>query len=211
MVDATEMANLFWARQHDLSKDTPGKKWFYAEAMHPAIFRALQIDPAESGAIYAAAPYRLYRDTEGARILIALPCPPLFSEAGDDWLGIDHVLEWWPQHNRITVMGDAAPDSLVGRVGDEKCIIYADAFAFVRALAETRAQWFVSWAMEYGDWRRRPSEPDLTPGLFLIGSADKVTWPVSRLPADIVCQGVNPRMVNNALLHQARIPRARAA
>lgn len=212
MDETTEAANLFWARQHDLSLDTPGKKWFFAEAMHPAIFRALQIDREESGAVYAAIPFRLYRDEQGARILIAMPCPPMFGPAGDDWLSIEYVLEWWPQHNRITVMGEVpSRDMLIGRLDPVTCQIFADPFAFARQLAEARAQWFVSWCVNIGDWRRKPEEPDLTPGLLLLGSADKVRWPSRAMPEDVVCIGADPQAVNRAMLRQANIPRARGS
>ena len=209
MHEDIEWSNAYWARQHDLAKDTPGKRWFYAEAMHPAIFRALKIDRTESGAIYAAAPFRLYRDEDGARVLIASPCPPLFDERGDDWLAIEHVIEWWPHHNRVSVMDDPGA-KLVGRIDETQCQIFGDAFAFARQLAEARAQWFVSWCMSDGDWRRKPTEPDLTPGLLAIGDPAKVAWPSRDMPEDVTCIGIDPVAINRAMLRQARIPRARA-
>src|SRR5690606_34842599 len=88
--------NPLFATLHARSKDTPAKTWRHASAMHPSIFRALKMNRSEDGAIYAAAPFRLHRSESGARILVALPTPPLFDSRGDDWLGIETVLAWNP-------------------------------------------------------------------------------------------------------------------
>lgn len=202
--------NPLFAKLHARSKDSPAKTWWHAEAMHPAIFRALRMDRAETGAIYAAAAFRLHRDPDGARILAAFPAPRILApHDNDDWLDIEAVLSWNPVDDTAVVVGDAEPQ-LIGRhdTGQEAAHIYASPFAFLRAFAESRAQWFVLWAIQHGHWKRRPVEPDLTPGFLLLGDPDEVRWPVHAMPRDLFCHGVDPKTVNRSILRQARLPRA---
>lgn len=203
--------NGLYARLHDRKADTPGKLWWHAEALHPAIFRALRMDREENGAVYAALPFRLHRDELGAKILIALPTPPQFDPECYDWLDIETVLEWYPHLNQFKIMGDHTPTT-AGRIDPDCAELFADAFAFARAFAERRAQWFVSWQMNIGaKWRAASIEPDLTPGLFLFDKPEKCRLPVHEMPADVIAHGINPTDLNRALLRQAQIPRARAA
>lgn len=203
--------NPLFALLHARSKDCPGKTWWHAEAMHPAIFRALRMNRDDEGSVFAAVPFRLHRGPEGARILAAFPCPRILAPHDDnDWLGIETVLSWDPVTDNAEVVGDPGP-ALVGNIASdaEHLPIHGSAFTYFRALAEARAQWIVARQMVAGDWRRKPREPDLSPGLLLIGGEpDKVRWPLSRMPEAITAHGLDAKALNRALLRQARIPRA---
>ena len=208
---APDAMNSVNAWLYALSKDTPAKAWWHAEAMHPAIFRALKLSRTDDGAIYAAMPFRLARDAEGNHcILVALPTPKFF-EADDDWLGIDTVLAWYPGRDVVANLYDDAPDQLIGEAAGDAAHLFASPFGFFRAMAETRAQWVTRFLANADKaWRRKPSEPRHIPGLLLIGDAGKVRWP-RNLPAELHCHGIDPRAVNRAVLRQSNLPRAIAA
>lgn len=200
--------NPLFATLHARSKDSPAKTWWYAEPMHAALFRALKMNPKEEGAIFAAVPFRLHRDSR--RILVAFPCPRILApHDDDDWLGIETVLSWDPVTNTAKVMGDEGP-ALIGTIppDQEMLSIFGSPFAFFRAFAEARAQWIVGRHMVGGDWRRKPREPDLSPGLLLLGKPDKVAWPRHRMPAQLVCEAVDVKALNRALIKQAHVPHA---
>lgn len=200
--------NDLYATLHARAKDSPAKTFWHAQAMHPAIYRALNIDPAETGAPFASLAFRLHRDEHGARILWAYPTPMFYGDAPDDWLGIETVLAWYPHLNRVEVIGDIGP-RIIGPISEGTAIIFADPFAFFRAHAEARAQWFANM-IEASEWRAF-HEIDLTPGALVIGDIDKLHWPVRSMPVDIICHGIDPAKLNRTLLKQARIPRARAS
>lgn len=202
----TDFNGLF-AMLYARSKDTPAKAFWDAEALHPAIFRALRMDRAEDGAIYAALAFRLYRSPDGPRILAAFPAPKIDD---DDWLGIETVLSWDPVKDAAQVMGDPVPQ-IVGVPSDHaETALFASPFPFLRALAEARAQWFVKRRHIASAWHS-VAEPDHTPGLLLIGAPDKVRWPIHDLQRGIIAHGLNPQDINRALLRQAHVPRAFAA
>jgi len=201
--------DLFFAL-HARSKDTPGKTFWNAEAMHPAIFRALKMDAKETGAVYAAAAFRLHRTPDGPRILCAMPALAILEQGDDDWLNIEEVVSWNPVNNTATVLGEAGP-ILFGHTHEtEPLHVFASPFAYMRHVAETRAQWFVYRAQVNGQWHIA-SEPTQTPGLLLIGQPNEVRWPLHAMPTDITVHGIDARAFNNQLLRQARIPRAVAA
>lgn len=202
--------NDLFATLHAREKDSPAKVWWHAESMHPAIFKALKMDRAEDGAIYAAAAFRLYRTEDSAAILCAFPAPRILENGDPDWLGIETVLAWNPRTDTAYVLGDPVPQ-VIGRVPtDEPLHIHASPFAYLRALAEARARWFVMRRVVQGDWHA-VTEPDLTPGLLLIGDPAKVSWPIHAMSGDITVHDIDARAFNNALIRQARIPRAVAA
>lgn len=208
---APDFMNPIHALMHARAKDSPAKRWWHAQAMHPAIFRALRLDPKESGAVYAAMPFRLSRDGEGnARILVALPCPLI---TDDDWLEIETVLAWYPQTGKIIDLEDAEPHHLVGELPNdlaEPTHVFAEPFAFFRAMAEARAQWLTSFfANADAVWKRQLTEPRHVPGFLVIGNVEKIRWPA--LTSEIHCHGIDPRKVNHAILRQSTLPRAIAA
>lgn len=206
---AIEARNLISAHFHALGKDSPGKMWWHAEAMHPAIFRALRIDRNEEAALFAAQPFRLHRADGMVRILVALPAPRILGPVDMDWLGIDTVLSWDPLTDTAEVLDDAGT-GLAGSIRRDldTLTVYGSPFAFFRALAEDRAQWAVARQMIAGDWRHKPTEPDFSPGLLVIGELDKVRWPLHHMPADVLTHGIDAKALNRVLLRQARIPRA---
>jgi hypothetical protein len=210
--NAPDALNPLFALLHARSKPCPAKTWWYAEALHPAIFRALKMDRAEQGAVFASLPFRLDRSNGEPRILVAFPCPRILApHDNDDWLEIETVLSWDPRADTAEIADDPGPN-LAGNIppDTESLDIYNSPFAFFRALAEARARWFVARQMIAGDWRQKPREPDLSPGLLLIGKPDQVRWPLHRMPADLTCHGVDAKALNRALLKQARVPRAHA-
>jgi hypothetical protein len=211
-VSQPDFMNPIHLRAHAIAQHTPAKRWNAAQAMHPAIFRALRLDRNEPGAIYAAIPFRLGRDNEGnAAILVALPPPATFHD--DDYLSIETVLVWRPDAGTVSSLTDDTPDQLVGDQPNDlsrPTHVFAEPFTFFRAMAESRARWLTSfYAVADENWKRRPTEPRHIPGLLVLGSPDKVRWP--RLTAEFHCHGLDPRKVNGAILRQSAIPRAVAA
>ena len=200
--------NLATARLHSLSKDTPARQWWNAQPLHPAVYRVLKIDAKEPAATFAALPFRLARIDDQHAILVALPCPRTLGPVDPDWLAIETVLRWDPVADTVTVLGDPASDQLVGIAGDT---IYGQPFAFFRAYAEARAQFAIRRRSIPGAWHVKPQEPDLTPGLLLVGDPDKVHWPLQRLSDDLAVIGADAKRINSAMLRQARVPRARQA
>lgn len=211
MIEAPAMAefNDLFAILHARSKDTPAKTWWDATAMHPAIFRALRMDKAEEGAIYAAAAFRLHKTEAGHRILLALPIPRLIVDPAEDWLDVETVLAWDPVNDTAEVLTDTGPQLVGDYDHDQPCHVYASPYTFMRAIAETRAQWFVQWRTIKGEWRS-VAEQDTAPGLLAIGPIDKIRW-TRTLPDQLVLHGLDAQAVNRAILRQAKIPRATAA
>lgn len=211
-VSQPDFMNPIHVRAHAIAKDTPAKRWNAAQAMHPAIFRALRFDRNDDGAIYAAIPFRLGRDGEGnAAILVALPPPATFTD--DDYLSIENVLVWRPDRGTVHSLTDDTPDQLVGDLPNDlsrPAHVFAEPFTFFRAMAEARARWITSfYAVADTNWKRRPAEPRQIPGLLVLGNPDKIRWPT--LTDEIHCHGIDPRKVNSAILRQSAIPRAIAA
>lgn len=208
-----EAFNPFFALLHARSKDSPAKLWWHSADMHDGIFRALRMDRKEFGAIYAAIPFRLAKIEDRHVILAALPCPRIFPpHDDDDWLGIETVLAWDPVSDTAEVLGESGPQLVGHAPGHGETIIYSSPFTFLRAYAEARAQWLTSfYAIADSQWKKRPAEPDLTPGLLLLGKPDEVRWPIHTLPETVQCEGLDAQAVNRAMLRQAHIPRAYAA
>lgn len=205
--------NPLFATLHSREKETTAKTWWHAEPMHPAVFHALRMDKREEGAIFAAAPFRIDRSQDKARILVALPTPRILApHDDDDWLGIEQVIAWNPKTDTAELCDEPGPH-LAGSIRRDldHLDVYGSPFAFFRALAEDRARWFVSWQQVGGDWRRKPREPDFSPGLLLIGAPDKVRWPRHAMPDAITAHGTDAKALNTAMLRQARVPRAVAA
>lgn len=189
-----------------LKQKTPAKLWWDAEPTHPATARALKIDAAEFGAVYALAPFRIAKVEGKHVILVAMPCPHFFGEPDIDWLRIETVVAWDPRDNTATILGE--DDGLVGRIDRDATTIYGDAFAFLRAYAEARARFAIARGNVRGDWRQKPIEQDETPGLLAIGDPAKMRWPIHEISETVDCVGIDPKVVNRAMLRQANIPQA---
>jgi hypothetical protein len=209
-IETLDAWNVLFATLHARSKDSPGKTFWDARAMHPAIFRALRMDPNEEGAIYAAAAFRLHLSADGPRVLCAMPALRILEDGNDDWLDIEAVLSWNPVDDTATVMGDAGADLFGHTDAAEPLNVYSSPFDYLRHVAEARAQWFIYRAKVNGEWHLA-SEPARIPGLLALAEPAKVRWPLHDMPADITAHGIDARAFNNALLRQARIPRAVAA
>lgn len=207
-----EALNLIAAHQHGLAKNTPAKTWWNSLAFHPAIFRALRMDRAELGALFAAQAFRLARTEAGARILVAFPAPRILGPVDTDWLGIETVLSWDPVTDTAEVLGEEG-SAIVGTIPADctELSIHASPYAFLRALAEERACWSVSRNNGFRPWERKPIEPRFSPGLLLIGDADEVRWPRHAMPESIIAHGIDAKALNRALIRQARVPHARSA
>lgn len=198
--------SIYW---HSLSKDCPGKVWWSLNFSHPAVYRALRIDPTDHGAVYACAPLRLYKGDAGVRILAAYPAPRMLDEPDPDWLGIEAVIAWNPVDDTAEVMGDKTPQ-IVGNLSDEANVIFASPRAFFQRWAMNRARYLVMREMAKGQaWNRPPQENDEAPGVLMIGAPNEIRWRPSAMPADIACSGVDPKTINRELLKAARLPRAR--
>lgn len=211
-IDAPDPFNALLATLHARSKDTPAKTFWHAEAMHPAIFRALRMDRAEEGAAYAAMAFRLHRAEDGARILFAWPSLHHLDHLEDDWTGIEAVLAWNPADDTATVMGDPA-EALFGGLGGptDALNIFASPFAYLRHIAEQRAAfWTFRRNALFGGWRAIDEKVD-HPGLLALGPIDRIRWPIGAMPDDIRLHGIPAKAFNAALLRQARIPRATEA
>lgn len=202
---SNDLSQLWYER----AKDSPGKLWWEAEAMHPAIFRSLHINREDPGAVYAVHPFRLARVNDVARILVAYPAPCIFGPPSDDWLDIETVLAWNPVSDKATVLADTEPQ-LVGRFADTKeGALFAKPYTFFRKWAELRATFAITRQSAAGQqWQTAPTETDLIPGCLMVGAPQAIRWPVRSLPADIAVIGGNANQINSAILKAARIPRA---
>ncbi len=201
--------NTLSAYWYAIAKDCPGKTWFHAEIGHPAVYRALKVDPADPAAAYAVAPFRIGKVDEIPHVLAAWPAPKLLGDdAAEDWLGIEAVLAWNPVSNTIRVMGDVEPQ-LIGAWPDSgPARLFGTAFAFFRAWVEERAAFATAWkAARSAHWLANPVETS-TPGMLVTGPLDKIRLPVNSMPRDLECVGLDPREVNRAIMRSARLPYA---
>lgn len=203
-----EAWNDLCATIYERGKDTPARTWWHAER-HPAIYRALRIDPADPVAFYATLPFRLARIDARPVLLIAHPCPLTLGPVDEDWLGIETVMAWNPVDGSVSVLGDDAPQI----VGDASTgAIYGEAFAFARAWVEARAAFATLRRDALGkDWHVKPTESGQAPGALIVGDIDKIRWRMHDLPREIEAVGIDPARLNRAILRAANLPRARAA
>lgn len=194
------------ARIHAREKDTPAKTWWNAPAGHRAIYRALQIDPAEFGAFYATLPFRLARIEDKPVVLVAHPCPLTLDPVDEDWLGIEAVLAWNPVDGAVSVLGDPTPQ-IIGSTAHGA--LYGSAFAFFRHWVETRAAFAMHRQLTAGkDWSSPPQEFGTAPGALVVGDPEKVRWVPHALPRDLTVIGLDAMKINRALLRAANLPRA---
>lgn len=202
--------NELCAAVHARSKDSPAKTWWHAER-HPAIYRALKIDPAEFGAIYACLPFRLARIEGRAIVLAAHPCPLTLGPVDPDWLGIETVLIWDVAAKTVSVMGDDVPQ-IAGHLTAETPTLYGTPFGFFRAWVEARAAFAMARSQSAGkDWAVTPTERGTAPGALIVGDIDKVRWVPGAMPRDLGVVDLDPTRINRAILRAARLPRAVSA
>jgi hypothetical protein len=202
-----EALNAFIIEQRSLAKDSPAKTWWHLPHDHPAIARALRIDRTQDGAWYALMPFRYAKINDRHLILAAYPVPRIFETLDPDWLGIDAVLAWDPATNAVEVMGEPGTHELVGRVTEMDSTIYADPRAFFTAWMRQRA-WYIAARKEASQraFAAIPKEPDLLPGVLIVGDPEKVAWPLHSMPERFTCVGIDPKRVNRAILKFAKLP-----
>lgn len=205
-----EIMNILSAYWFAQDKDTPGKTWWNATAQHPAIFRAMRIDPADPASVYAIAHLRITRIDGAPFILAAYPTPRILGPLDLDWLEIDQVLAWNPVTDQAHILSDPNPQ-LFGPLNDDQAAIHASPFAYLRSWCEARARFFVEWQGSHGQaWRGVPNEPDLAPGALMVGRANDIPWCPSAMPDALQVHGIDPTIINKAILRAARLPFARA-
>lgn len=207
----TEIDNSLSEYLFALKKDAPGKVWWNAghETRAP-VYRALRIDPGDTGAAYATTPFRLTQIEGRWLILAAYPAPAIFDPA-PDWLDIETVLAWEPNSDAVEVLGDDAPQ-LVGRLTDDANTIYASPRIFFQSWAIRRARFFVQRQTTQGrDWHIVAQEGDDTPGALVIGAFAKIRLNPSAMPETVLCDGLDPKELNRAIMRAARLPRVSAA
>lgn len=198
--------NAFILEDRTLAKDGPAKTWWNLEFDHPAIARALRIDPAESSAWYALAPFRYAKIDDRHLILAAHPAPKVFEDPDLNWLGIETIIAWEPTTNAVMVLGDDQPQ-IVGKVTDLDATIYADPRAFLTAWMRQRAWYFTARLQAMGrKFAAIPAESDLLPGALIIGDPERISWPIYTMPDRFTCIGIEPRAVNRAILKFAKLP-----
>lgn len=208
--DRINLSNTVSSTLHALAKETPGKVWWNAEAGHPAIARALRIDPTQLGAAYALTPFRLYRDGARHLILAAHPAPRHLGPFDWDWLGIETVIAWDPRTDTAQVFGDPEPQT-VGTFANAPNL-YGSPREFFTDWLRARAQFFVLWRQSRrGEWAHGATETDLCPGVLALGSIDQIRWRPADMPPDLTTIGIDAASLNRALIRAARIPRAHNA
>lgn len=206
-----DLLNELSAKLYALEKDTPGKVWSAATEGHPAIARALRVNPTEDGACFALTPFRLARMEQGHRILAAYPAPRMLGPLDLHHDGIEQVIAWGPVSNSATLLAD--PDAqLVGRwIDSDAGTLFADPRAFFQAWAMERAAFYVRWReAALKEWSAPPQELDLVPGKLIVGDAAKVRWNPSAMPGALNCVGIDPAKLNKLLLRAAHVPRCHA-
>lgn len=200
--------NAWSAYHYALGRDTPGKVWWNCPPLHAATFRALQIDRGDEAAIYACAPFRIHKAEDGVRIIAAYPAPALFGTPDHHWLGIETVISWDPLTDAAAVLGDEHPQ-IIGHLTDEANHLFSSPKAFFQHWAMNRARFAVKRREAVrGSWKAIPKERDEVPGGLVIGATNDIRWQPSALPETIRCVGINPQVVNKAIMRAARLPRA---
>lgn len=191
-----------------LARQSLAKTWFMAEPSHPAVYRALKIDPTDPAAWYAAAPFRLAKIDGAHVILAAWPVPKMLSDYPSDWLDIETIMVWDPVKNCVTIPEDISPQLVGAWPSAGTARLFGTPFSFFRALAEERAALFTQVVRaRKAHWLSDPAEVS-APGMLIVGDLKKIRLPVHTMPRDLECVGVGPREVNSAIQRSAALPRA---
>jgi len=205
--EAMEVQNEVSATLYALNRDCPGKTWFEAHHQHPAVARALKVDPKATGVAFALEPFRLWHDGERHLILAAHPAPRCLGPIDMDWLDIETVIAWDPRTDTAFVLGDPVPQT-AGTFRNNPNL-YASPRQFFTDWMRARAEFFVLWCQSRrGEWAHGATETDLAPGVLAIGDIDQIKWRPGSMPENIVCHGIDPAKMNRALIKSAHIPRA---
>lgn len=203
-----EGTNLIASYLHDIARDGPAKFWWDQPFNHPAIARALCVNREEFGASFALQPFRYARIDKGHRILAAWPCPRSIGTVIDlDWLNVEAVISWDPVANTAEIMDDTYPQ-LIGVMGDQTSVLFADPRAFFTEWMRRRAAFAAEFQeMRKTHWSAKPVEPDLAPGALMVGTPETIRWRTADMPNAIRVVGIDPARVNKAILKSAQLPR----
>jgi hypothetical protein len=206
---AIEAVNFVSAIEYARKKETPAKTWWDCAPRHPAVARALRIDPSQLGACYALTPFRLWNDGYRHLILCAFPCPRILGPIDMDHLEIEAVLAWDPREDIAYIMGDAGP-ALFGHTSDvpiENFTLYASPRDFLTDWAIRRAHAYVALTnLRKSAWADA-EDRDTPPGALAVGPIDRIN--LTNLPRDFAAQGFDVSALNRQIIKQARLPRAR--
>lgn len=187
----------------------PVDMWREARWQHEAVNRVLDFAPDLPGAGFALFPFRLAKVDDMYKILAAWPCP---RTTGPD-IDLEHdrieaVLAWCPESNRVEVLGDAQPQlvgSFEGYYGPGA--LFGQPRAFFQQWAADRARFFnFVRSVRKSQAHPIPLEPDLVPGMLIVGPVNKVRWPIGAMPSVVNCIGVRPALVRGAFLQSLRLP-----
>lgn len=187
----------------------PVDLWRKARWQHDAVNRVLDFPPDLPGAGFALFPFRLSKVDDVYKILAAWPCPrttgPNIDLTHDR---IEAVLSWCPESNRLEVLGDPQPQlvgSLDGYFGPGA--LFGQPRAFFQQWAADRARFFnFMRCTRQFDAHPVPIEPDLVPGMLIVGPVNKVRWPIGAMPPVVNCIGVSPSLARGAFLQSLRLP-----
>lgn len=185
------------------AKNGPGAIWWECAPTHPAIGRALKIDRAQEGGVYALAPFRLWHDGARHLILAAYPCPRLLGPIDMDASAIEAVIAWNPVTDEAYALGDETP-GLFGNLSGST--VFRSPLDFFQSWAIERAKFFVSWGIAQGRAFQHVSDATPCPGCLAIGPIDRIRW--IDLPREFEARGINPTELNRAIIRQANLPRA---
>ncbi len=187
----------------------PVDMWRQARWQHVSVNRVLDFAPDLPGAGFALFPFRLAKVDDAYKVLAAWPCP---RTTGPD-IDLEHnrieiVLAWCPESNQVEVLGDPQPQlvgSLDGYFGPGA--LFGQPRAFFQQWAADRARFFnfVRGVRRSGA-HPIPIEPDLVPGMLIVGPVNKVRWPVRAMPPVVNCVGVSPSLARGAFLQSLRLP-----
>ena len=193
--------------RYELEADCPQKLWRDADRSHPAIARALRVDPSDPASFYALFPFRLGKIDDEYRILVAYHPPEVLS---GNWchLDINTVLSWDPKANTVSVLDDVQPQVIIGGDHEAELTVYGDPFLFFRALVEQRAAWHMRrMDANAGKWVHPcPERPADLPGALIIGEIRDIRWPIHELPPVLNCVGCSRGAVTNSIFRSANIP-----
>lgn len=187
----------------------PVDLWRKARWQHDAVNRVLDFAPDLPGAGFALFPFRLAKVDDMYRLLAAWPCP---RTTGPD-IDLEHdrievVLAWCPESNRVDVLGDPQPQ-LVGSLGGYfgPGALFGQPRAFFQQWAADRARFFnLVRSIRRSEAHPIPIEPDLVPGMLIVGPINKVRWPIGAMPALVNCIGVSPTTASKAFVQSLQLP-----
>lgn len=199
-----EIGNLVALHDALVGKDTPAKVWWNCQPYHPAIARALRIDRAQTGGVYALAPFRLWHDGERHLILAAYPAPRILGPIDMDHLGIEAVLAWNPITDTATILGEG--DGLFGPDDADNFTLYASPRAFLTDWAMRRALAYVRLTTLRRNQWADCEDRDNPPGALAIGPIAKIN--LTNLPREFAAQGFDASALNKQIIRQANLPRA---